>query len=168
MSTRKEIARYAAGAGMRYASRAGGYLREGVGGVNIERVLTLLALAGGLYVGWKVLMGIRAVGNFASDAGTAAKAVTDAIGGAIGRGLYTLFHPNDPEYSGVSGYIVYFPDEKVFKYIGKEVVDKQGGFQIGGKFYDMVKLKPEARYQIPHPVTKKPWTVALVAKRVYG
>jgi hypothetical protein len=165
MGARSHLINYGARAGTRYASRASRYLRQGIGGVNLEKVLTLAAIGGALYLGWKLYKAISAVGNFAGEAGKVGKAVTDAIGGALGRGLYSLFNRNDPEYSGVSGYIVFFPDQGgVFKYISKEAVSKDGFFQLGGRYYDLVKLKPEARYTVPHPVSGKPWTVALVAK----
>lgn len=166
MAARRHLAHYAARAGTRYASRASGYLRQGVFGINLEKVLTLAALGGALYVGYKLYKVAAAAGEFAGEAAGLAKKATDAIGGALGRGLYSLFNWNDPEYSGVSGYIVFLPSEGVFRYVDKTALSKDARFEVGGKSFQLVKLDPSARYSTPHPVTGKPWTVALVGRRI--
>jgi hypothetical protein len=148
--------------GSAYAGRASGYLREGYGGVNVEKILTYAVLAGVVYFGWKIYKGTKAVADFAGDAGTVLKAGTDAVGGAIGRGLYDLFHP-DQDYSGVSGYVTYFTDSKTVAYVDKKALDADGGFAVKGKFYDLIKMKTPVPFTYPNG---KKIATAYVAKRV--
>lgn len=147
-----------------YRERAAGYLREGVGGVNIEKVLTLALLGAAVFIGYKIVKAGAAGAKFAGDALNVVKAGTDAVGSALGQGLYDIFHPNETEQITSTDYMVYFPDEKVFKTVNSLAVDLDGGFAIKGKFYDLVILKtPQI---MTHPVSGKPFTFSKVAKRV--
>lgn len=61
------------------ASRAGGYLRSGPGGVNLEKVFVYVAIAAGGYVLYKILQGLRGIGEgYDKAADAAANAYVDA------------------------------------------------------------------------------------------
>jgi hypothetical protein len=66
------------------ASRTGGYLREGVGGVNLEKVLILGAVGFVAWQGYKLY-------NAARKAAEAAKAAATAAGESIGGNLADWF-----------------------------------------------------------------------------
>lgn len=76
MSARRErIKDYATGASLRAAGRAGGYLREGPGGVNLEKIIFYGLLAAGAYVAYKAW---KAAGAIGSGVNAATKAAADA------------------------------------------------------------------------------------------
>ncbi len=126
--------KYLKAAGARYASRAGKYLRSGPGGVNLEQWLTYGLLGAGLFLAFKVL-------RFGSQAKDTFFAVTDAAGGAIGRGLYDLFHPSEAEQITSTDYSVYFPAEKKFHAVNSLNVDRSGQFMRSGVVYQIVVPK---------------------------
>lgn len=104
-------------AATRYASRAGGYLREGPGGVNLEKVATYALLALGLYIGYKVYKGARAVGDAVGTAREYASAgVTNAI---------EWFFPLD--IGEMTYYAVQFPDGNRHA-VGSRAIDSKGYF----------------------------------------
>jgi hypothetical protein len=138
MSNKARIKSYATGAGIRAASRAGAYLRAGPGGVNVEKIVFYGALLLGGYVVYRT---VTAVSRTASTI----KAGTDAVGSAIGRGLYDLFHPNANERATSTMFGVWFPPSGgfpgAFHAVDSLDVDSSGMFKREGIKYQMLILK---------------------------
>ena len=101
----------------RYAHRAGGYLREAPGGVNLEKVATYAALALAVYVVWKIYRAGKAVTK-------AAGAAAEAAGEKVANVLEWIrpFDIGDMLYFAVK-----FPDGSTHS-VGSRQVDSNGYF----------------------------------------
>lgn len=109
-----------------FQQRAGGYLRD-AGGVNLEKIGVYIALGVGLFLVWKIY--------------SAAKGAKDALndaGGAIGRGLYDLFHPSAGERLTSPVYAVWYPPQSKFFSVDSADVSDDGTFTKSGVKYRIV------------------------------
>jgi hypothetical protein len=113
-----------------FKERAGQYLREAPGGLNLEKIAVYSALAFGFYVIYKSWRIGAAVGSALNSAGSAA-----------GRGLYDLFHPNAGQRATSVSFVVWFPNEKTFHAVDSLDVSDRGVFSRNGIRYQMVSLK---------------------------
>lgn len=120
MSRTERIKDYATDAGIRAASRASGYLREGPGGVNLEKILFYAALLGGAYLAWKTWKLKQALA-----------VPLNAAGSAIGGKLADWFIPTPGESTF---YNVEFPD-KSRRAVPASSVSTDGRFLMNNVLY---------------------------------
>jgi hypothetical protein len=101
--------------------RAGGYLREAPGGVNLEKFAVYAALAFALYSVYKVYRGTKAVTDALHNAGSAA-----------GSAIFDWFHPD--QVGETIFYTVQFPDGSKHA-IASRAVGSDGGFLFNNVRY---------------------------------
>lgn len=137
----------------RYRERVSGYLREGPGGVNLEKWGLYASLAGGAYLLWQLYQtitnpnkgtafeGTGVVGTAANVMNQVSGGLPEKIGRALGGGLYSLFNPGSADRAISPTFMVYFPSENALHAIPSNQVSNGGVFSYGSQRYRIVILK---------------------------
>jgi hypothetical protein len=124
MSTRAHFTNYGARAATGFASRAGGYLREGPGGINFEKLIFYGAI---VLLGYGIFKAYR----FGSAVASGAKKAAEAAGYGAAN-AFEWFYPFD---TGETQYwTVQFPGGAKHA-IGSRSVSKDGTFSYNSTKY---------------------------------